>query len=337
MNIHRKLEIGINTRVTGSQDFILLDSLNHKFIKYSSSDGGSTYEYVLNEHTFGNSPKRGAIISGDIYILPDQESNIVGIYNLSSLGHPLFTISQEGGNSACDTYGEGVICVDDLGYIYIYTYTTTYDQQLVQGNLPKGAKSILSMRNGNIVITQGGYIYIYGGQGAYIHHFQATSLSEGSPQMDEGKLPGHSLVLIAQGGNLILTDISNPYLPFTYILLDGSNRETDYQTVIVLDEGMVAVGGSIYIDTGDIKKGYLKLFKLDAENARVELLHGKLWVGDEGCQIQVIRELKEGVIGFAGNIHCLQVCIWEYLSIFPPACFPLASTDISDLIPLTTY
>ena len=146
-----------------------------------------------------------------------------------------------------------------------------------------------------------------------------------------------NIIVTAEEYYVYSHDISNPKNTIITKLLDGIKTRSWYYTIEGLygGQGNMAIGG--HSPNGMSWYGYVQLFHLDINNAKLHPIADKLWMNeDSNCYIRIIREIQVGVLVLGGDTNCEHICTWKY-AVLPhqqPICFSIGGSYIYDIIPL---
>ena len=320
--------------------FIIVDDSNNKLMEYKSTDSGNSFESGSFVNTFETSSTRGEMNSAGIYVLPGRFNNI-GFYNLSSF-KTVFNIQTQSvpspggwGVISCGFLDENtVVCAtyNTSGEIYTYDLTNNYLQNKIVDDNPSGNgfQAILVTKEKQIVTAYKGCIYIYNWTGSYLGYSNSSS----GYNMYGMKEIRENIIITAEWYYIYSHNINNPENTIQHKLLNLYSTGILYYTIEVLEwnTGNIAIGG-VAISTGS---SYVELFHLDEDNENLQSISNKRWVGQDRCDIRIIREIQTGVIIFGGRRDCAVICTWEY-AVAPykdPVCFPLGGRDIYDILAL---
>ena len=279
-----------------------------------------------------------------IYVFPDFLSYDIGFYDLSSFGTPPIIKSQSSSGGYYGTCGfmgdNAIICATYLstGDIYKYDITNNYKQLQIASNNPSGygfQTLLVTKDKEHILASYKGCIYIYTKTGTYVG-YSDSSHTDGMFEMKEIR---ENIIITAESRYVHSHDIRNIGNPIINKLLEYKDTRSEYMTLEVLEGGdIVALGGYYKSFVNNNDYGYVELFHLDQSNSALQSIHNKRWVGLHiGCWVRIIREIQIGVIIFAGEDECLDICAWEYAKTPNkyPTCFPIGGTYILDLISIS--
>ena len=312
-----------------------------EFCTVTENEGIYYQKYNSNTKTFSRENVTGLTKHGKgemningIYIVGGYSNYNIRIYDMNTLRENTPTVKLLKTTSPSNivyqcflqNYKNG-FCTNPAGYVHKYNLETLQESMFFYKYESPFTTGIESS-SGNIIVMSPGKIYILNSGGVLINIHEY----DGLPAVN-------NIAEIASG---IFISADENYGCFLHNLFDPYNipdssrfiYETDifYASIVSLhsSQGDFAIGGKA------LNKGFIQIHHYD------NLLGTKKYadLGENGCIITVIKEIKTGVLVYGGNEYC-QICIWKY-SFFldhplthDPYCFdPPVADNISDFVAL---
>ena len=318
------------------QFFTKTDNIGIYFWEYDCVSEEYNSLQMLTEVESGEH-NRGQMNDEGIYVAAGSSSNNVYIYDMKYYNYPDHKIqllhSSLHSNSVNECFFKNsvsAICCDNDGYLKEYDLSNleVLPPPTIIYNSSKGLKSCMQTKDKkHIVAGLQNELYILDAEGS-LQHTLDYGLNEGWYVSQIAEIRANILATVDYNRTSIhdIRDLEN--IPPSVKLPDVGKY---YKSVVALESnpGDFAIGGqSVNTDNG-----FVYILHLEEDNQTVNTLKSADNIEGNFCVIQVIKELKTGVIVFGGDTDCTVVCLWNYdAPDLAPSCWGHPTSTIWDIL-----
>ena len=286
-------------------------------VKFTTSDGGSSYTNTGPYYSSGRMHWLGAMNSRGNYITAGLTKNITYIYRLNPSIGQIVPKSVPTKIYACYFFDDNLaLCAGLGGEVTGYDFTSGDNPTTIANYFPANTSSPYNF-NGLYVTRAKQILLSY--QGAFIikdsagNNLGASDSGVNNAIAWFSELTTDNLILACQYNVVVLHDIRdlNNIPPPTQLLVFSILRSAH---ALQIGHNNFAVGGRIS------NVGYLELYHLE-DDFTITPIRFKKFNQISSCVIDLIKEVRIGLLYFGGQ--CSKMCIWKYAAIpmEEPLCF----------------
>ena len=292
---------------------------------------------MLTEAESGNH-NRGQMNDEGIYVAAGSSSNNVYIYDMKYYNYPDHKIQLLNSSSHSHLVYEcffknsvSAICCDNDGYLKEYDLSNPefLPPPTIIYKSSKGLKSCMQTKDKkHIVAGLENELYILNAEGTLQHKLDYSSNENNGWYVSQIAEIRANILATADYNTMSIHSIRNmENIPPSVKLPDVGI----YKSVVALESnpGDFAIGGqSVNTDNGFVYILHLEVNQTISTLKYADDIEGNF------CVIQVIKELKTGVIVFGGDTDCTVICLWNYSLDPAPSCWDNPTSVIWDSLML---